>query len=91
METKTCRKCDALKPVTDFGRRKAAPDGMHPWCNPCKRAYEKAHRIANPEMERAKRKRYRDANREQYLAYQKQAYQMRKQMDREALEWVRGY
>ena len=32
---KKCRKCEKWKPLTEFGKRKDAPDGKHPRCKIC--------------------------------------------------------
>lgn len=34
---KTCRKCGAPKPVSEFGKRAKSPDGLHLYCKPCRK------------------------------------------------------
>lgn len=90
MNSKTCRKCDVTKPVTEFSRRNTeSRDGLHPWCQECKRAYERAYRVNNLERVKAKERRWRESNKAHYLEYQKHAYRQRREVEREALEWVK--
>lgn len=36
METKLCKQCGEEKPVTEFHRNTAAPDGLQNYCKACK-------------------------------------------------------
>lgn len=38
---KVCSKCDLMKPLEDFPKGKARPDGRHYWCRPCHTAQNK--------------------------------------------------
>lgn len=75
MSSKKCQRCDTVKPVDGFGRRKASSDGLHPWCRPCKLEYERNYRRSKPQIIAAKNKRYRETEKQRHL---------------EALEFIRG-
>lgn len=45
---KCCSRCGVLKHRADFGTRTKAPDGLHPWCKPCSRAYSAAQYRKDP-------------------------------------------
>jgi hypothetical protein len=38
---KTCSRCREAKPVTEFGKRSAARDGLQSWCKPCVLEYHR--------------------------------------------------
>jgi hypothetical protein len=38
---KTCSRCRDAKPVTEFGKRAAARDGLQSWCKPCVLEYHR--------------------------------------------------
>ena len=59
---KTCSRCKAEKPPTDFGKRKAAVDGLHPYCKLCVSAYTKADYEKNREIIVQRNKEYRVRN-----------------------------
>lgn len=40
---KQCARCRELKPAELYGKRKAAPDGLHPYCRPCNAEYQRAN------------------------------------------------
>lgn len=42
-----CSRCKEMLPRTSFTRRKAASDGLHPWCKPCSTAYQR-ERLSDP-------------------------------------------
>jgi hypothetical protein len=60
--TKTCSKCEEVKPVSSFHKKKAAPDGRRYQCKECVRAYRRKRRRRNglSERHREKQKRKRD-------------------------------
>jgi hypothetical protein len=78
-ETKTCTKCGATAPRSDFTRDRSKSDGLSSWCGGCRK---EAHRRwyeanserhcektriwikENPEKQREYYRRYREANRE---------------------------
>lgn len=97
-QLKTCPDCSTEKERSEFGCNKANKDGLSSYCMICKRARNNAHRLANPEKikERkrianllnpnANRKRSKDfykANKERLLAYSKDYYEKRKEVVRE--------
>jgi len=41
VETKSCGKCGAVKPVSDFALNKGKADGFHYWCKVCANEYNK--------------------------------------------------
>lgn len=45
---KTCMKCGAQKPRSDFHKHSLAADGLKTWCKPCALAYTKQWNIDNP-------------------------------------------
>ena len=48
-ETKTCKECQEPKPLSEFHKRAAEPDGLNTRCKPCARARLNGYRKANPE------------------------------------------
>jgi len=43
METKTCTKCNDVKPLEMFSKRASSPDGFNSWCKQCYSDYRKKH------------------------------------------------
>jgi hypothetical protein len=39
--SKKCGRCKAVKELREFTKNKATKDGLHCWCNPCKREYDR--------------------------------------------------
>ena len=62
---KRCSKCLELKPATPefFHRNASTPDGLYPYCKPCRNAYACAHRKAFPVMYRRLGREYTQSNR----------------------------
>lgn len=52
---KTCAKCSAYKPLTDFHRQRTGPNLRHSWCKECFNAYAREHRNrkVTPEQRKA--------------------------------------
>lgn len=46
---KRCSKCSAIKPVANFSKRAASPDGVCPKCKDCYKIYAAVWRAENPE------------------------------------------
>lgn len=67
---KTCARCKEDKPVTEYGKRKAAADGLHPYCRGCVRASNKASYSRHADERRTYASRYRADNLEAVLARQ---------------------
>lgn len=42
-ETKHCPRCDTTKPLSDFNKNAARPDGKCTFCRDCMKAYYKSH------------------------------------------------
>lgn len=53
---KTCIECLEPKPLSAFGKRAAAHDGLNPRCLPCRAAYERRNYALSPEHQRERRK-----------------------------------
>lgn len=45
---KTCSRCHATKPLSDFSKRAASPDGYAPLCRDCKNAAARATYLIDP-------------------------------------------
>lgn len=75
---KRCARCGQVKSVADFGRRMAAPDGLHPWCKECVREYCRAKYAEHPEQIKAAVHEYRDRNRAAVRARDRERYQQSK-------------
>lgn len=48
-QTKTCTKCSATKPSSEFGKRKAAKDGLRSWCKPCYADHKRERYQSDPD------------------------------------------
>ena len=66
MSEKTCIRCRNTFPVTRFSRDKHRPDGLCPYCKPCKAEKAKTCNL-DPEKDRARKRKHYLANRERYL------------------------
>lgn len=65
---KHCKKCDTVKPVTEFHKDRYKKDGLHAYCRECCKASAARYRAANPEQVRAYTARYRAENPEKVKA-----------------------
>lgn len=94
LSSKTCTKCNEIKPLTEFYKRKSVPSGRMSACIPCERSrgkdhYEKnkdaltekhiAYYQSNREKMAIKQKQYRETNKETISEYQKSFYQKNKE------------
>lgn len=61
---KYCSRCKTEKQEYEFGKRKSAKDGFHPWCKDCIRQYSRDRYKKNSESIKAASQSYRDANRD---------------------------
>lgn len=52
---KTCAKCHATKPLTEFHKHPSGSDGRHSWCKPCANAAQKLSREKNGRPERKRK------------------------------------
>lgn len=68
---KICAKCATAKPITEFHRQAAKPDGLHPWCKDCARDHRLLTHNAEKVREYRKEKNIRDRERnaERWAAY----------------------
>ncbi len=49
---KSCTKCNVVKPLTDFNKKKVAPDGVRSECRACQKSYFKTFADENQEYMR---------------------------------------
>lgn len=49
---KTCRRCREPKPTEEFRRQSRSRDGLHSWCKPCVRAYDRESKRLRYEKKR---------------------------------------
>lgn len=78
---KNCSRCGSTKPLTEFTRNSAAPDGHYSICRPCKAVWAKAAR-QRPEAKEREAKRLKaayDARREELLARRAARYAANKE------------
>jgi hypothetical protein len=66
---KRCRKCGAIKPLEDFHRYRASPDGHQYWCKVCTLAHRKAYYAEHADESRAAALAYAAEHREERRAY----------------------
>ena len=71
---KKCTRCQATKPLDQFGKKGCAWDGLNGWCRDCESAYKKEYRSIpeNAETERAQSRKWKRENREAVHEYNKQ-------------------
>jgi hypothetical protein len=70
---KVCSRCKEEKSISDFGKRSAATDGLHPYCKPCSRESTKKSYQKDVEASRA-RDRERNKGRKEYKAVNNQKW-----------------
>lgn len=70
---KHCNKCNTIKPIEEFGKRKRSPDGFQYRCKSCRRIEAKKYR-ERPEAKEHYRQ-YVENNREKIRAYQRAYYE----------------
>lgn len=54
-KTKTCSKCNGVKPTSAFRERKSSKDGLHCWCSDCLKKYYSEQYIKNKEKKRLRK------------------------------------
>lgn len=67
LQAKTCSRCRELRPVEDFNRNRARPDGLAHYCRPCVAASKAEAYARRPEAHRQAARSYYSANREKCL------------------------
>jgi transposase-like protein len=65
MKAKNCPRCGENLPITEFGRNRQTPDGLHYYCKSCAAERQRNWARANPEKVRAMRAAYLRRIREQ--------------------------
>jgi hypothetical protein len=96
---KYCKKCDKIKPTTDFGKNKNTKDGLQFYCKSCCKATTKKYREANKEKYYASAKRWAEENpervkklkRKRYLARQEEILEEKKKYYRDNRESILSY
>jgi hypothetical protein len=69
VEEKRCVTCKELRPLCDFNRRAASPDGLQPRCRECSREWYVEHRVEHKANTAARRKRTTELYRQRIGAY----------------------
>lgn len=71
---KLCRKCDTVKPLSEFGKNRARKDGLQDLCKPCRNAYKIEWRRKNPEKRKEYDRRYYQKHGDKRREYAKEHY-----------------
>src|SRR5687768_5078000 len=66
MDTKRCRDCGEVKPVTEFYVHAGCRDGYRPECKTCNLAEKARRHRANPQPARDRTRRWQEENPERY-------------------------
>ena len=82
-DKKICNRCGELKPLAEFGRDKAKPNGRGPRCYLCCRENQREYRIANPEALKKYRRKYSEAQKKYHKKFRlaNPEYQKKKQRE----------
>jgi len=75
---KRCARCGETKPCESFGNRRAAIDGLHPWCKECVREWCRLRYQERKDEIKAAVQGYRDRNGEAINARARERYQANK-------------
>jgi hypothetical protein len=70
---KTCRKCHIEKSLVEFSKDKSRPDGLHPYCKPCKKDIDDLSYLNNRDKRLESCKQY-IANNKELVANRKRVY-----------------
>lgn len=76
---KPCARCKETLPLDVFGKRAAAPDGLHPYCKPCVSEYCKKRYAKNADAVKAAAKEYRERNAEDVRRRDRERYEADKE------------
>lgn len=79
MNTKECKHCHQVKPLSEFHRRYDSKDGHYSWCKECTNKRMKEWRDANPEKVREYNRRGYVLNNERRRAYGRYYYETHKE------------
>ena len=85
---KTCSKCGAEKPVSEFHNSKNYVDGLNPQCKECRREYH----LLNKERENARSRKWKDDNEDsvhEYRVNYKQVAHENYEKNKDAKRWAR--
>lgn len=58
MKTKRCTKCGETKPLSEFSKKTASPDGLRWWCKTCTAIYQRQYLARNREKRAAYQREY---------------------------------
>lgn len=72
MEMKICTKCGSEKPINEFYKKKASPDGHAPTCIVCHKATRLARIDKDREGARLRAKKYRDEHKDEINKQQRE-------------------
>ena len=83
MKDKTCKKCDNIKPLTEFCNRKGEKDGKHRYCKSCLNGDFKEYYHTSGRKDSDYYKTYRKENKEYFNTYCHTHYHTNKELYRE--------
>lgn len=66
METKQCKKCTEIKPVTEFYKKRDTKDRLTTWCKICVQKQSRNHILNNPEKSKEYSKKWQLKNPEKF-------------------------
>ena len=75
IKMKYCKGCNKCKPLTEFHKRSASPDGLQSQCKVCNSARVIKWQKSNPEKHYAKNRKYSKNNREKERAWHRKSRQ----------------
>ena len=87
MTTKECKRCNTIKPITEYYNKKDSKDGKHIYCNICSRVEKKEYYELTKEKRADYYKQHRIENKEYYNTYSNKHYHTKKELYR---EWNRN-
>lgn len=88
---KTCRRCDVAKPLGEFYREAATPDGYGRWCRDCAKAVSSARYHANKAQAAETARAWRERNRDRHLENRRRWYRANRERERRTHRaWLRA-
>jgi len=48
---KHCKRCDTTKPASEWPKSKSSPDGLHSYCTPCTREYQRSRYVPTGDIQ----------------------------------------
>lgn len=76
---KLCKKCGQEKDESNFRKNRSTKDGLEPWCNVCRRAYEVEYRRKNKELVAERTKNWRNKTKDARKQYNKNYVQLKRE------------